>query len=411
MTPKNQELREEMQGDTYPRTGEPTNDNRTNNNKNTEEEEEEDKRSHIERNPKSRSRGTPDGCDRTRHCWDGTIGDFQNDGIDTPLDLLEISQEGMRSLYLDRVRKLTEVDLQVKAFADYDEDAEDGDFTSTDDSLSAQAVSSSCLLHPPQPETAMSPPSFPLFSPSSTSTSIDTSPLPHPIATSQHSSSSPSDPFDYPCHSYASRPLSPAPTLTANNTSPHLPPIIHVDKNQYLWPATTSSPSSPPLLSPSSSVNTTFTITTVTAPDAFSISAAPFPSFADQERQKEQEVVEEEECLSQSHSYKIMDKGWRAWLVVLASVLIQTFAFAPTEFIFGVFVQEYLHMFPRSNPSSIALIGTIGSSTTYLVGFFSGALSDRWGYRVTSLIGSVIMTTALCLASFSTQVRLTWFIC
>ncbi|KAF9081734.1 hypothetical protein BGX23_000513 [Mortierella sp. AD031] len=98
-----------------------------------------------------------------------------------------------------------------------------------------------------------------------------------------------------------------------------------------------------------------------------------------------------------------MDKGWRAWSVVLASVLIQTFAFAPTEFIFGVFVQEYSHRFPTATSSSIALIGTIGSSTTFLVGFLSGTFSDRWGYRVTAMAGSLIMTAALCLASFSTQ--------
>ncbi|KAF9210828.1 hypothetical protein BGZ59_008863 [Podila verticillata] len=66
-----------------------------------------------------------------------------------------------------------------------------------------------------------------------------------------------------------------------------------------------------------------------------------------------------------------MDRGWRAWSVVVGSVLIQTFAFAPTEFIFGVFEQEYLLIFPGASPPSIALIGTIGTSTTYLVGFLS----------------------------------------
>ncbi|KAG0040249.1 hypothetical protein BGZ82_004253 [Podila clonocystis] len=77
-----------------------------------------------------------------------------------------------------------------------------------------------------------------------------------------------------------------------------------------------------------------------------------------------------------------MDRGWRAWSVVVGSVLIQTFAFAPTEFIFGVFEQEYLLKFPGASPPSIALIGTIGTSTTYLVGFLSGMLSDRWGLVV-----------------------------
>ncbi|KAF9375763.1 hypothetical protein CPC16_000542, partial [Podila verticillata] len=74
-----------------------------------------------------------------------------------------------------------------------------------------------------------------------------------------------------------------------------------------------------------------------------------------------------------------MDRGWRAWSVVVGSVLIQTFAFAPTEFIFGVFEQEYLLIFPGASPPSIALIGTIGTSTTYLVGFLSAVMSDRWG--------------------------------
>ncbi|KAG0057405.1 hypothetical protein BGZ83_010864 [Gryganskiella cystojenkinii] len=82
--------------------------------------------------------------------------------------------------------------------------------------------------------------------------------------------------------------------------------------------------------------------------------------------------------------------------------MIQTFAFAPTEFIFGVFEQEYSLMFPGASPSSIALIGTIGTSTTYLVGFLSGSCSDRWGYRVTAGVGTLLMTLALILASFST---------
>ncbi|KAG0312991.1 hypothetical protein BGZ99_009159 [Dissophora globulifera] len=99
-----------------------------------------------------------------------------------------------------------------------------------------------------------------------------------------------------------------------------------------------------------------------------------------------------------------VDQGWRAWCVVLASVLIQTFAFAPTEFIFGVFEQEYLRLFPTATPSSIALIGTIGTSVTFLAGIISGNLSNRYGFRATSLLGTSIMTAALVLASFSTKI-------
>lgn len=374
-----------------------------------EEEEEEEgraKRSQIQRNRDSRSRGTPDRCDRRQHGQDRTISNIQNDNIDTPSVLLDVAQEAIRRLDLDEVKKETAVDLRVTATADGDKYDEDGDDTSNGGSLSFRAGSSSCFLNSPQSETNMSPP-FPLFSPSSASTFIDTSPLPPPppIPTSSHPSPCPSDSFNYSRHPLASRPSSPARTLISNDIPLH-PPIVHVDKNQYIWPTTTSSLLPPLPLSSSSSVNAALTITTATAPDDFSISVVTLPPFADQEQQKEQEV-EEEGCLTQSHSHKLMDKGWKAWLVVLASVLIQTFAFAPTEFIFGVFVLEYLHMFPSASPSSIALIGTIGSSTTYLVGFFSGPFSDRWGYRVTSLIGTMIMTAALCLASFSTKVRCT----
>ncbi|KAK3831243.1 MAG: major facilitator superfamily domain-containing protein [Linnemannia elongata] len=285
-----------------------------------EKETEKTKRSPVVRNRKSRSGGSQDGCDRVRHCQDGTISDNQNDASNTPSVLLDVA-EGTRRLSRGR----TEDGVNLRQAATTGGDAGNG------------------------------------TSPSS----------------------------------------SPAPTLVPLNPPPLLP-IFHVDKNQYLWPTTTTTSSPPPPPSPSSSVNTAFaqfTNTTVTTPGAYSVSAVTLSSFIDQVRQQDQEE-EQEGRLTRSHK---MDKGRKAWSVVLASVLIQTFAFAPTEFIFGVFVQEYLNIFPTASPSSIALIGTIGSSTTFLVGFFSGAFSDRWGYRVTSVIGSLIMTAALCLASFATK--------
>jgi hypothetical protein len=97
--------------------------------------------------------------------------------------------------------------------------------------------------------------------------------------------------------------------------------------------------------------------------------------------------------------------GVKGWLAVLGSLLMHSFVFVPTEFIFGIFALEYSLRFPSSSPSTIALIGTIGTSTTYLVGFVAGACSDRWGYRITACVGTVIMALSLVIASFSTQVR------
>lgn len=96
--------------------------------------------------------------------------------------------------------------------------------------------------------------------------------------------------------------------------------------------------------------------------------------------------------------------GLQAWLVVLGSFLVHSFVFAPTEYIFGIFEHHYLTIFPESNPSSIAFVGSVGSAVTYLAGFLAGIVADRFGFRLTAMTGSVIMTVALILASFSTQV-------
>ncbi|OAQ36663.1 MFS general substrate transporter, partial [Linnemannia elongata AG-77] len=92
------------------------------------------------------------------------------------------------------------------------------------------------------------------------------------------------------------------------------------------------------------------------------------------------------------------------WLVVLGSFLVHSFVFAPTEYIFGIFEHHYLTIFPESSPSSIAFVGSVGSAVTYLAGFLAGIVADRFGFRLTAMTGSVIMTVALILASFSTQV-------
>ncbi|KAG0057404.1 hypothetical protein BGZ83_010863 [Gryganskiella cystojenkinii] len=98
------------------------------------------------------------------------------------------------------------------------------------------------------------------------------------------------------------------------------------------------------------------------------------------------------------------DGGVRAWMVVLGSFLIHCFCFAPTEYIFGMFEQHYLELYPHSSHGTIAFIGTLGSSTTYFAGFVSGAAADRFGYRMTALLGTAVMALALVLASFAHQV-------
>lgn len=98
------------------------------------------------------------------------------------------------------------------------------------------------------------------------------------------------------------------------------------------------------------------------------------------------------------------DIGFRAWVVVLGSFLIHFFCFAPTEILFSIFQLHYLQMYSPSSQGSIALIGTLGSSTTYFAGFFSGFCADKFGYRLTALLGSGLMALALFLASFTSRI-------
>ncbi|KAF9975398.1 hypothetical protein BGZ73_000962 [Actinomortierella ambigua] len=100
----------------------------------------------------------------------------------------------------------------------------------------------------------------------------------------------------------------------------------------------------------------------------------------------------------------IPNGGVRAWLVVLGSFLIHCFCFLPSEYIFGLFETVYLVEYPGSSHSAIAFVGTLGSAATYFAGFAAGYLADRLGYRLTTLLGTVIMTAALVLASFCHEV-------
>ncbi|KAF8940715.1 hypothetical protein BGZ58_005043 [Dissophora ornata] len=99
----------------------------------------------------------------------------------------------------------------------------------------------------------------------------------------------------------------------------------------------------------------------------------------------------------------ILEGSLKGWLAVLGSMLLHCFVFAPTEFIFGVFVLHYQNVFPNSTASAIAFVGTTGSAITYIAGFLSGMVADRFGFRPTAFVGSVIMTLSLILASFSTK--------
>ncbi|KAF9956681.1 hypothetical protein BGZ72_002567 [Mortierella alpina] len=113
--------------------------------------------------------------------------------------------------------------------------------------------------------------------------------------------------------------------------------------------------------------------------------------------------VSVQQSLISSVLSSLSEGGLKGWLAVLGSMLIHCFVFAPTEFIFGIFEHHYQDVFPESTASSIAFVGTTGSAITYIAGFLSGILADRFGFRPTAFAGTVIMACSLILASFSTK--------
>ncbi|KIX08871.1 uncharacterized protein Z518_03528 [Rhinocladiella mackenziei CBS 650.93] len=93
--------------------------------------------------------------------------------------------------------------------------------------------------------------------------------------------------------------------------------------------------------------------------------------------------------------------GWRAWLVVLGSMILLGCSFGWLSS-FGTFQSYYeTHQLSDESPSTISWIGSTQTFTQYLIGLFSGNLFDLYGARVLIIPASIvyifsIMMTSLC---------------
>ncbi|KAF9214157.1 hypothetical protein BGZ59_004214 [Podila verticillata] len=109
-----------------------------------------------------------------------------------------------------------------------------------------------------------------------------------------------------------------------------------------------------------------------------------------------------------------MDTSWYGYVIVAASFIIYFIVFG-TEHTFGVY-QEY-YSSPEAEPwlknttsQGVAMIGTLATTFTYLLGAFSGRFADRAGYRISAVLGAVIMGAGLIGASFAKSLS-TLYIC
>ncbi|KAF9432848.1 hypothetical protein BGZ76_010242 [Entomortierella beljakovae] len=103
---------------------------------------------------------------------------------------------------------------------------------------------------------------------------------------------------------------------------------------------------------------------------------------------------------------KLLDypEGGFGWLVVLASFIVNFWAFAP-NMTFGVYQAYYLkeNTFPGALATEISWVGSIGTAAMFIPGPFVAPMTRFIGLRAVVLVGIVIATAGLISASFCTQ--------
>ncbi|KAF2895374.1 hypothetical protein ILUMI_10798 [Ignelater luminosus] len=94
------------------------------------------------------------------------------------------------------------------------------------------------------------------------------------------------------------------------------------------------------------------------------------------------------------------DGGW-GWLVVLTS-FICNFTADGTMYTFGLFVND-ISVSIGCTQTQVALANSLMTGFYYLSGPVISALTNRFGYRVVSILGGLISCASILLTSFSTQ--------
>ncbi|OMJ24824.1 putative transporter ESBP6 [Smittium culicis] len=112
-----------------------------------------------------------------------------------------------------------------------------------------------------------------------------------------------------------------------------------------------------------------------------------------------------EKCdiIDEENDYPPPDKGY-AWVIMVASLVNILLAFGSPH-AFGVFQAYYLKVLFVDEPADkIAWISTMCTTCTLCGGLLASPITRIIGLRNTSLLGTVIATLGLVLASFSTQI-------
>lgn len=97
-------------------------------------------------------------------------------------------------------------------------------------------------------------------------------------------------------------------------------------------------------------------------------------------------------------------EGGFGWLVVLASFVVNFWAFAP-NITFGVYQAYFLQAstFPGALPTDISWVGSIGTAAMFIPGPFVAPMTRLLGLKAVVAIGIILASLGLILASFFTQ--------
>uniref|UniRef100_A0A1B0D0H6 Major facilitator superfamily (MFS) profile domain-containing protein n=1 Tax=Phlebotomus papatasi TaxID=29031 RepID=A0A1B0D0H6_PHLPP len=115
---------------------------------------------------------------------------------------------------------------------------------------------------------------------------------------------------------------------------------------------------------------------------------------------------EENSSLGQYAEARAPDGGW-GWVVVAAAFMVNLIADGIT-FSFGVIFVEFLNYF-REGKAKTAWIGSLFMAMPLLSGPIASFLTDRYGCRRVTVVGSILAATGFMISAFSTSMEMLFF--
>ncbi|XP_055677444.1 uncharacterized protein LOC129786435 [Lutzomyia longipalpis] len=115
---------------------------------------------------------------------------------------------------------------------------------------------------------------------------------------------------------------------------------------------------------------------------------------------------EENSSLGHYAEARAPDGGW-GWVVVAAAFMVNLIADGIT-FSFGVIFVEFLNYF-REGKAKTAWIGSLFMAMPLLSGPIASFLTDRYGCRCVTVVGSILAATGFMISAFSTSMEMLFF--